>query len=240
MCFNLKKNNNKWAWLAEVKSVPSDKCISPKQINITISSRDNGNGYGIYIQIPRIKNPTPLFILFRALNVLSDREICEFILLDINDSQKKKMLFSLKASIIEANNHITQEDCLNYIISNAMYTPINMDKEAGEKKKKEFTINVLENDLFPHCDTKIKKIYFLGYMVNKLLQTSFGWRKSDDRDSYINKRLDLTGTLLNNLFRNYFNKLVKDLQKQTVREINNGSWRSTANHLNIIITQTNI
>ena len=76
-------------------------------------------------------------------------------------------------------------------------------------------------------------------MTNKLLQTSFGWRKSDDRDSYLNKRLDLTGTLLNNLFRNYFNKLVKDMQKQTIREINNGSWRSTNNYLNII-NKTNI
>ena len=76
-------------------------------------------------------------------------------------------------------------------------------------------------------------------MVNKLLRTSLGWRKVDDRDSYLNKRLDLPGTLLNNLFRNYFNKLVKDMQKQTVREINNGSWRST-NDCKNIINRTNI
>ena len=114
-----------------------------------------------------------------------------------------------------------------------------MTKEVGQKKKREFTINVLENDLFPHCKTKKQKIYFLGYMTNKLLQTSYGWRKCDDRDSYCNKRLDLTGTLLNNLFRNYFNKLVKDMQKQIIKEINNGSWRSTNNNMNII-NKTNI
>jgi len=39
---------------------------------------------------------------------------------------------------------------------------------------------------------------------------------------------------LNNLFRNYFNKLVKEMQKQIVREINNGSWRSTSDYENII------
>ena len=97
----------------------------------------------------------------------------------------------------------------------------------------------LNNDLFPHCPTEKQKVYFLGYMANKLLSTSFGWRKIDDRDSYLNKRIDLTGTLLNNLFRNYFNKLVKDMSKQIVREINNGSWRSTENFLNII-NRTNI
>ena len=97
----------------------------------------------------------------------------------------------------------------------------------------------LEKDLFPHCQTEKQKIYYLGYMVNKLLRTSFGWRKSDDRDSYINKRIDLTGTLLNNLFRNYFNKLVKDMNKQVIREINTGSWKSN-NNFNNIINETNI
>ena len=120
-----------------------------------------------------------------------------------------------------------------------MYTPINMDKEKGARKKREFTVNVLNNDLFPHCKTEKQKIKFLGYMTNQLLQTSFGWLNVTDRDSYLNKRIDLTGTLLNNLFRNYFNKLVKDMQKQIVREMNNGSWKSTDNYHNII-NKTNI
>ena len=105
--------------------------------------------------------------------------------------------------------------------------------------KKEFAEDVLNNDLFPHCVTKVQKIYFLGLMTNKLLQTSFGWRPIDDRDSYRNKRIDLAGALLNNLYRNYFNKLVKDMQKQVIKEINNGSWKSTDDYSNII-NQTNI
>jgi len=239
MCFNVKKVNNKWAWKAEVKSIPDFKCISPKQINMVILSRDNGFGHPIYLLIPRIKKPIPLFIVFMALGIISDKEICNIILLNLEDKNIKKMLFGLKASIIEANGFITQEDALDYIIGQAMYTPMNMDKETGILKKKKFTENILNKDLFPHCITKKQKLYYLGYMTNKLLKTSFGWRKPDDRDSYINKRIDLTGTLINNLFRNYFNKLVKDMQKQIVRQINNGSWRSTDDHLNII-NQTNI
>ena len=79
----------------------------------------------------------------------------------------------------------------------------------------------------------------LGYMTNILLQTSFGWLLESDRDSYINKRVDLTGPLLNNLLRNYFNKLVKDMKKQIIREINTGSWKSNDDYENII-TKTNI
>jgi len=71
-------------------------------------------------------------------------------------------------------------------------------------------------------------------MTNKLLLVSFEIIKQDDRDSYLNKRVDLTGTLLNNLYRNYFNKLVKDMEKQIIREINNGSWKSTDDYENII------
>ena len=239
MCFNVKKNNNKWCWLAEIKSIPDDKCISPKQINITIASRNNGAGHPIYIHIPRIKTPIPIFIVFRALGVISDQEICKYIILDIQQDDMKKMLFSLKASIVEAHKYKTQEDALQYIIKQAMFTPINMSLEEGRQKQREFTENVLQNDLYPHCKTPLQKLYFMGFMTNKLLQTSFGWRKTDDRDSYKNKRIDLCGVLLNNLFRNYFNKLVKDMQKQTVREINNGSWKSTDNYKGII-NQTNI
>ena len=63
-CFDIKKGNNKWKWLAEIKSVPDRKCISPKQINMMITARSSGNGHSILIQIPRIKSPIPIFVLF--------------------------------------------------------------------------------------------------------------------------------------------------------------------------------
>ena len=68
-----------------------------------------------------------------------------------------------------------------------------MTPEQGKQKKLEFALEVLGNDLYPHCHNLKAKIYFMGYMTNKLLQTSFGWRKTDDRDSYVNKRIDTCG-----------------------------------------------
>ena len=238
-CYNIEKNNNKWSWKAEMKCIPDWKCISPKQINVLLASRNNGYGNALYLQIPRVKIPIPLFIMFRAFNIISDKEICELIMLNITKENMKKMLLSLKASIIEANKVVTQEAAIKYIVANVIYTPMNMDKETGSKKKHDFAIEVLNNDIFPHCKTEKQKIYMLGYMTNILLQTSFGWLLESDRDSYLNKRVDLTGPLLNNLLRNYFNKLVKDMKKQIIREINTGSWKSNDDYENII-TKTNI
>jgi len=238
-CFNISKNNTKWIWNAEMKCIPDWKCISPKQINIMISSKNNGFGNAIYLQIPRLKIPIPLFIIFRAFNIISDKDICEKIILDIDDKKYKRLLYGLQSSIVDANNCLTYDDAINFITSNVIYTPLNIDKETGYKRKYEFALEVINNDIFPHCKSKEQKIYMLGYMVNKLLQTSFGWIEPTDRDSYINKRIDLTGTLINNLLRNYLNKVVKDMQKQIIREINSGSWKSNEDYENII-NKTNI
>ena len=238
-CFNVSKNNTKYTWCAEVKSVPDFKCISPKQINMYVSSKNNGFGYPMYIQLPRIKQPIALFVVFRALGIISDKEICEKIVLDITSEKHQQMTDGLKASIIDANSIMNKEEAIRFITSHAMYTPINMDKETGARKKYNFTMDILQNDLFPHCNSPAQKYYFLGYMANKLLQASFKWTEQDDRDSYLNKRIDLTGALLNNLFRNYFNKVVKDMEKQVIKEINTGSWKSTDDYLGII-NSTNI
>ena len=237
-CFD-GKNTTKWSWFAEIKSIPDYKCISPKQIEMMIASKNNGFGNGIYVTVPRIKQPIELFVLFRALGVISDKDICEYILLDVDDEKNEELLKALQASIIDANKYTTNEDAMRHITSMVAYMPLNMDKETGAKKKREFTQEVIDNDLFPHCATPQQKIYLLGYMAKKLLLTSKGWLPPDDRDSYVNKRIELTGTLLNNLFRNYFNKLVKEMQKQVIREINTGSWRSTEDFENII-NMTNI
>ena len=237
-CFD-GRNTTKWSYYAEIKSVPDFKCISPKQIEMMIASKNNGFGHGLFITIPRIKQPIELFVLFRALGVMTDKEICSYILLDIDAPIHSEILEFLQASIIDANKYMTQEDAMRHITASVAYMPMGMDKETGARKKREFAKEVLDNDLFPHCSSLPQKLFLLGYMAKKLIQTSKGWIPLDDRDSYLNKRIELTGTLLNNLFRNYFNKLVKESTKQIVREINTGSWRSSEDFENII-NMTNI
>ena len=92
-CFDHRKNGSKWDWIAEIKSVPFDKIISPKQLMVSISSKTNQYGNPMYISIPRTKSPIPIWVVFRALGVISDKSICEKIILDINNTKYKKILF---------------------------------------------------------------------------------------------------------------------------------------------------
>ena len=233
--FNIQKVIPKYSWTAEIKSVPDYKCISPKQINMYILSKNNGFGFPIVIQIPRVKQPLPLFVIFRALGVISDKEICEYILLNIENEQYSEMFENLHASIIDANKYMTYESSIKLFTSNVSYTSAEkVNREVAIMRKQNFALEVLQNDLFPHCQTIKQKLYYLGYMAHKLMLAKFGFIKDDDRDSYLNKRIDLTGTSLNNLFRNLFNRLVKDIEKQVIKEIKTGSWRSKDDYDNII------
>ena len=226
------KPGSKWLYTAEIKSIPDFKIISPKQITMMISNKNNGFGHPIYIRIQRIKQDIPLFVLFRVLDVISDKDIITNILLNIDESEKNK-LFALRASIVDACNYTTKEEAFEFLMDNTAYSYHKNDSSALEKKTS-YVNDILETDIFPHCRTIKEKQYFLGYMTRKLIDCKLGIELSDERDSYINKRIDLVGSLLNNLFRNYFNKVVKDMDKEVVKEINGGSWRSRDDYMNII------
>ena len=64
--------------------------------------------------------------------------------------------------------------------------------------------------------------YFFGYMIHRLLLVFLGRREQDDRDHYSNKRLDLGGPLLAQLFRQLFRKLQKDLRSHVQKAADRG------------------
>jgi DNA-directed RNA polymerase II subunit RPB2 len=240
------KNTPKWSWVAEFKSVPDSKCISPKQVEMLVSSKTNIYGHGIYVVIPRMKQKRyiELFVLFRALGVLSDKRICEYILLNVDEAKNKPLLEYLQASMEDAkaylqSNETAQQEALEHVMSMLAYNPYQQDKKAPPISKEDYTTELFQNDFFPHCKSLEQKLFLLGFMANRLIRTAIGWNPPDDRDSYLNKRIELAGSLLNNLFRNHYIRFVKDMEKQIIREINIGAWKSSEEYENII-SMTNV
>jgi DNA-directed RNA polymerase II subunit RPB2 len=82
---------------------------------------------------------------------------------------------------------------------------------------------LLEEDFLPHVSTgrdgSLKKAYFVGYMVNRLLTAALGRATEDDRDYYGKKRLEMAGTLLASLFRQLFRQYVDDMVKHIKKDL---------------------
>lgn len=73
---------------------------------------------------------------------------------------------------------------------------------------------VVETRLFPHMGiTATPKEYacFIGYMIKKLLYTAYGIRLEDDRDHMANKRIEVAGILMTDMFRNLFKKYTQNI-----------------------------
>ena len=175
-----------YSYSVEIKSVPETTFQLPKTNSVRIIKSDNT----ILVTIPNIKKSVPLFILFRALGIETDKEIIEYIFPDIDNSQE--LIEKLYPSIIETGPIFTQSDALDYLATLTRYLSV---------KHLQYILKV---DFLPHIDSIKAKIFFLGYMVNKLVRMSQKMIQPTDRDSFSFKRIDLPGFLLAELFREYY------------------------------------
>jgi DNA-directed RNA polymerase II subunit RPB2 len=199
--FPQSKTLTKYSHSAEVTSAIEEKPYTISTVHVKLKDKeDNYSGRTIKVQMRNLRQDIPLFVLFRALGIIPDKEIVEHIVLDIEDSKNKELCDLLKASIEEAyKNFEEEEDKLSY------------------------TYNSLIKHLFPHLgNSEKKKAYYLGLMTNKLLQNVLGKTAPDNRDSFINKRIETSGDLLKSLFRNNFNKMVKEMKGAIEKDFKSG------------------
>jgi hypothetical protein len=72
-------------------------------------------------------------------------------------------------------------------------------------------------------------------MTRKVLWVAWNRMPNDDRDAYPNKRIDIPGFLLADLFRKTFtSRMVKDIRASLGKEIHAGSWRANNNFEEIV------
>ncbi len=142
----------------------------------------------------------PLFILFRVLGIQSDKEILSLIVYNNdNDTLKNKLYQLILPSAKDAQPIYNQKAGYKFISLNT-------------KGKENFNvIDILNNNLFPNYgENNSSKAKYLGYVVRKILLTHLGIYKDTDRDSYVNKRVDLPGSLLLELYRELWGKFKRN------------------------------
>ena len=186
------KVNDTYTHSCEIRSVSEDTSKPVRVFSIRIvSPTDTQKNSNIVAIIPNVRKPVPIFILMRALGIISDKKIIEYMLLNLDNNT---YIDFLRNSVYDAGKIFTQEAALRYIG--------NLTKGKGISHAYE----ILTDYLLPHIgEMNFKqKSFFLGYMTFRLLRVYFKDEKPTDRDNFLYKRIENTGELLYQLFREYY------------------------------------
>lgn len=179
----------------------------------------------IIIVVPYFKEIS-VFTLMRALGIETDQDITDAILNTKKDIEMANYLSILLNA--QGVPTVTKEEAIEILINNLKhvktYTDSNPEIRALQKKK--YLMKILTEFILPHVisgtnDPEIDMLYkgyYIGYMINKLIRCYLKNKSSDekicdDRDSMVNKIIELPGIILGKLFEQLFDKMLNDCNK---------------------------
>ena len=203
------ETDDDYLYSAEIRSV-SENVAKPKRtlsVKLMAPTKKYTNR-NLVVFIPNVRAPVPLFILFRALGVLSDKDIISMCVLDLD--KYDFMLDLFEPSIHDAGPVMQQHMALEYI------------GELTKFQNEKYALEILTDYFLPHVGETnyMDKAYYLGYMVFRLLCSSQGLEPTIDRDNLKYKRLEPFGTLFNDLFQEYYSAQQKFIMQEFDRRIN--------------------
>ncbi len=170
------------------------------------------------VQLASAGNSILLIALMKALGMESDQEIYQTIVSD------ERM-----ANIVYAN--IARASDKDFYLPNGFATTADafayLERTLAQGQAKEYRVkkveSILDHSLLPHLGNtpadRMKKAIYLGRVARSVLEVALEKRGVDDKDHYANKRLNLSGDLMEDLFRNSFNSLMKDLKYQVEKRL---------------------
>jgi len=207
------KEDNLYSHSAEIRSVSEDtsKPIRTTSVKIVAPSPSYSNNQ-IVVSVPNVKKHVPLFILMRALGVTSDKDIIQICLLNNLDDDIKNnsnpYIDLFIPSVHDANKFFNQQTALEYIA------------ELTKRGTVSGVLEILSDYFLPHVGELnfLDKAYFVGYMVNRLLKVYTKEEKPTDRDNFRFKRVELSGSLIYDLFREYYLIQKKDITRKIDEE----------------------
>ena len=199
--------NDIYSHSADIRSVSEDASKPIRTLSIRIVSPNSKmTNKNIVVNVPNVRKPVPLFILMRALGIETDKEIIQHCLLDIKKYESLVDIFI--PSIHDAGIIFTQYLALEYIAS------------LTKRKTLSSAIEIITNYLLPHVGEMNfrEKAFYLGYMVKELLRVYTKEVKPTDRDNFRFKRVETTGSLIYDLFKEYYTLEQKNIRIKIDKE----------------------
>lgn len=237
-------SSDKFLIAADVRSVSEDaskpvrkisvQLIKPTYRGSAVSIMDsekaiNMTNMQLVVLIPNVKKAIPLFIVMRALGILSDYDIIEHCLL--NMEKHVDMIELFRPSVHDAHMIFTQRAAIKFIAS------------FTKHQTTASVLDILTNYFIPHVAEYEfeEKAYYIGHMVYSIFCVHLGYEPPTDRDSFLVKRVESTGTLLYTLWREYYLLQIKSIFVTLDREhfYHNVKYQD-AEFKNIILNASNI
>lgn len=221
------KEQNFTTYYVKIQSRPVTQFVGNIQI-FTIKIKKDGS---LAVVAPRFKEIS-VFTLIRALGIETDEDIVDLIADVKNDSaiinQLTISMNSVSTSTLSREE--AREEAIKTLMSNMRSTKSysKTDPKIEAEERKEHLMKILTKEILPHVtsntnDPQIDMLYkahYICYMINKLLKCYLKDSKEieeirgcDDRDSMINKRIELPGVLLGSVFEQNFKKTINDCGK---------------------------
>ncbi|MGC8692391.1 MAG: DNA-directed RNA polymerase subunit B [Thermoplasmata archaeon] len=173
----------------------------------------------LVVSIPVVNGTIPLVVLLKALGLEKDEDIYKMI---VTDQRMEPIILANIEDTEKEDNYSesgikTREDAIEYLEKRFAAG------QAREYRERRIS-QILDTNLLPHLgdspETRMKKAMYLSRMARAVLELHFGIRKEDDKDHLANKRMKLAGDLLEEIFRQSFESLLKDLKYHLERTYN--------------------
>ncbi len=175
----------------------------------------------VHARVPHIALDVPIFTLFRALGVEGDKDVVEMICGGLG-----ALVDFLRPSILAARGAATQKEALVWLSEGVEY-----------KYSVENVMYVLFEDFLPNVpDALYHKAVVLGLLVRQLCEVALGLREESDRDNYMQKRVGISGYLLGDVFKDFYNKFRVATRNKVDNTYEVGSNHNTLEELSMLIS----
>jgi DNA-directed RNA polymerase II subunit RPB2 len=191
--------------------------IPSETFNPTASSGNYGRDNRLaMINVRGFAQPVPLFSIFRALGITSDRDVYDTVLAGVPDKERTSYDEILYQLLLSHDKFLEKMG----------RTDLESLSEFTRNKSRFEIVQHLHESLFSHVEgtnedngsTFRRKAYLLGQMLKMALDVEIGRRAPSDRDSFQFKRFKTSGVLMFDEFRRVYRENGREMLLRLDRE----------------------